>query len=207
MQSALVSMVLFTLIGGITPGPVNVIASNLGARLGWAGAWPHVLGASLGYVAVVGLMGAGLQIALEHAPSLSRTIQWMGAAYLLYRAFRIGTAVPRGLPGADGAEQPAVQPRWNGLRSGFLTQTLNPKGWLVSMSGVGMFVAGSPDEALYLTLFSAISLVICFAAVSVWAGLGVLIKGWLCDALHERWFNRLCALGLALCVLPMVRMA
>jgi threonine/homoserine/homoserine lactone efflux protein len=75
------------------------------------------------------------------------------------------------------------------------------------MSGVGMFVAGSPDEALYLTLFSAISLVICFAAVSVWAGLGVLIKGWLCDALHERWFNRLCALGLALCVLPMVRMA
>jgi threonine/homoserine/homoserine lactone efflux protein len=162
-----------------------------------------VAGASIGYVVVVGLMGAGLQIALDQYPSLSRYVQWLGAAYLLYLALRIGTAVPSGVRGAEGAP-PAVQPIWRGMWSGFLTQTLNPKGWLVSMSGVGMFVAGAPDEALYLWLFSGISLVICFAAVSVWAALGVLIKDWLRDALHERWFNRLCALGLALCVLPMV---
>lgn len=206
MQSILVSMVLFTLIGGITPGPVNVLASSLGARLGWTGAWPHVLGASLGYGVVVGLMGAGLHVVLQNYPSVTGYVQWLGAAYLLYLAFRIGTAAPRCVTDASGKSQDPPQ-KWRAMWGGFLTQTLNPKGWLVSMAGVGMFVAGKPDEALYLTFFSAISLVICFAAVSVWAALGVLIKDWLRDARHERWFNRLCAVGLALCVLPMVGIA
>ena len=203
MQAVLVSMVVFALIGGITPGPVNVLAANLGARWGWQGAWPHVLGASIGYCAMVGAMGSGLQLLLAQHPTATLHIQWLGAGYIFYLAFRIGTA--------SAGTPPKVNPLWKfrstqlqGLWSGFLTQTLNPKGWLVAMSGIGMFVAGAADEVLHLQVFCAVSLVVCFIAVSAWAGLGAAIKGWMAEPQHQRWFNRSCALALAACVLPML---
>lgn len=203
MQAVLVSMVVFALIGGITPGPVNVLAANLGARWGWQGAWPHVLGASLGYCAMVGAMGSGLQLVLAQHPSITYAIQWLGAGYLLYLALRIATASPSAATDAN-PHRLLRSTRWQGMWSGFLTQTLNPKGWLVALSGIGMFVAGAADEVLYLQAFCAVSLVVCFIAVSVWAGLGAAIKDWMTDPAHQRWFNRGCALALAACVLPML---
>ncbi|QDL53971.1 LysE family translocator [Rhodoferax aquaticus] len=206
MQSVWVSMAFFALVGGITPGPVNVIASSLGARWGWSAAWPHVLGASLGYCAMVGAMGSGLQLALAQRPELAHYTQWLGATYLLYLAFRIGTSEPSGA--MDSSPSKSVRPtRPQALWGGFLTQTLNPKGWLVAMSGVGMFVAGSADETLYLQVFCVISFMACFVAVSAWAGLGLAIKEWMADPQHQRWFNRACGLALAACVWPMVSAA
>ena len=196
-------MVFFALVGGITPGPVNVMASSLGARWGWAGAWPHVLGASLGYCAMVGAMGSGLQLALAPHPALARYTQWLGAAYLLYLAVRIGTAAPSTALQSGGPA--SLRPRTaQGLWGGFLVQTLNPKGWLVAMSGVGLFVVGAADEALALLVFCVISLVVCFVAVSAWAGLGLAIQAWMVQAPFQRWFNRACGLALAVCVWPMV---
>ena len=55
-----------------------------------------------------------------------------------------------------------------------------------------------------LQVFCAVSLVVCFIAVSFWAGLGAAIKDWMADPQHQRWFNRGCALALAACVLPML---
>lgn len=202
MQSVWVSMVFFALVGGITPGPVNVMASSLGARWGWAGAWPHVLGASLAYCVMVGAMGSGLQLVLSRHPALARYTQYAGAAYLLYLSVRIGTAAPStGVPsgGAANMRPGTLQGVWGG----FWVQALNPKGWLVAMSGVGMFVAGAADESLYLIVFCAISLTVCFAAVSVWAGLGLAIQAWMRQAPFQRWFNRACGLALAACVGPM----
>ena len=205
MQAVLVSMVVFALIGGITPGPVNVLAASLGARWGWQGAWPHVLGASLGYCAMVAAMGSGLQLLLAQHPSVTFYIQWLGVGYLLYLAARIATVAPSAAPAVNTLRQ-LRSTQWQGLWSGFLTQTLNPKGWLVAMSGIAMFVAGAADEAHYLQVFCAVSLVVCFVAVSAWAGLGAAIKDWMAEPKHQQWFNRSCALALAACVLPMLPM-
>lgn len=203
MQSVWFSMVSFAMVGAITPGPVNVMASSLGARSGWGGAWPYVLGASLGYGAMVGAMGSGLQLVLAQHPEVARYVQWLGAAYLLYLAIRIATATPHEAVRC-GTGTAARITAWQGLWSGFLTQILNPKGWLVAMSGVGMFVAGAAEEALYLRVFCSISLVVCFVGVSVWAGLGLAIKEWMVDRQHQQWFNRVCGLALAACVWPML---
>ena len=203
MQSVVVSMALFALVGGITPGPVNVLAANLGARSGWGGAWSHVLGASIAYGFMVWLMGAGLHQVLERAPGITTTIQWLGAGYLLYLGVRIATAAPMG-GGTPAAAAISGQSNWRRASGGFLTQALNPKGWLVSMSGVALFVAGAPAEGLYLAVFCGVSFIVCFMAVSVWAVIGVFIGEWLDGAHNQRWFNRLCGLALALCVWPML---
>jgi threonine/homoserine/homoserine lactone efflux protein len=42
-------MSLFVLIGAITPGPVNIIATSSGVRFGFTRTLPHVLGAMISY--------------------------------------------------------------------------------------------------------------------------------------------------------------
>jgi threonine/homoserine/homoserine lactone efflux protein len=51
------------------------------------------------------------------------------------------------------------------ITSGFLTQALNPKAWLVALSGVTLFALPHPDAQRTLWLFCAVSFVACMAGV------------------------------------------
>ncbi len=206
MQAVWMSMGLFALAGAISPGPVNVIASALGAGQGFLRALPHVLGATLSYCGVVWLMGSSLQALLVAYPEISQTTQYLGAAYLLYLALRIALATPSP-PGAGSIRSTALKVWSQGLMQGALTQALNPKAWLVALSGVGMFVPSGPDSAPRLLLFCAISGVVCFASVSVWAALGKLIRRWLAHEAYQKAFNRLLAALLVLAVYGMLMQA
>ena len=45
MITVLLSMSIFALIGAITPGPVNIIATSSGATFGFVRTLPHIPGA------------------------------------------------------------------------------------------------------------------------------------------------------------------
>lgn len=196
-------MGLFALAGAISPGPVNVVASALGAGQGFARAMPHVVGATLSYCAVVWLMGTSLQMVFVAYTAIAHITQYVGAAYLLYLAFRIATAQPG--PVAASPNTSSTMKVWTqGLLQGALTQSLNPKAWLVALSGVGMFVPSGPDSTQRLLVFCAISGVVCFVSVAAWAALGKLIRHWLAHAVYQRMFNRLLAALLVLAVYGML---
>lgn len=200
MSAVWMPMVFFALAGAISPGPVNVIASSLGARDGFVRALPHVAGASLSYCAVVLLMGAGMQALLT--PALATVAQYTAAAYLLYLAVRIASAPAQAM---DALAAPSTRRQaWAGLLQGASVQSLNPKAWLVALSGVSLFVPLDAQHTSRLWLFCAISGIVCFLSVAVWAALGTLIRQWLHDLRYQRLFNRSLALMLALTVLPML---
>lgn len=194
-------MVLFTLAGAISPGPVNVIASSLGARQGFWRALPHVAGASLSYCAVILLMGSGMQVLLQTWPALVMASHYAGALYLLYLAARIALA-PAAAP--DGSADTHDTDWRHKALQGVLTQSLNPKAWLVALSGVSLFVPPSPASAARLWLFCAISGVVCFVSVACWAIVGTLIRRWLRQPRHQLVFNRALAGLLVLTVLKML---
>ena len=197
MLSILLPMFLFCLAGAISPGPVNVIAAHLGARLGFVRALPHVLGASLSYAAIVWLVGRGLGGVLQAYPALAQGLQYLGAAYLLYLSARIASAPPR------SAEAPAPEARSAWLQ-GVLSQSLNPKAWLVALSGVGLFVAAGPDSPALLRVFCAMSGGVCCVSVGAWAALGTVLRRWLAPARHQLLFNRAMALMLVAAVAAML---
>jgi threonine/homoserine/homoserine lactone efflux protein len=202
MPAVWISMALFALAGAISPGPVNVIASSQGARHGFLRALPHVVGASLSYCAVVLLMGGGMQWLLQTWPALTTVTQYAGALYLLYLAAKIALAPTQTLSTTD---TPAPRAHWQrDALQGALTQGLNPKAWLVALSGVSLFVPAGTDADLRLWLFCAISGVVCFGSVACWAALGTLIRQWLQPAHHQRLFNRVMAGLRVLTVLDMV---
>lgn len=190
----LVAMATFAAVGAVTPGPVNVLAIRHGARRPWRLPLLFVLGASLSYTLVVWAMGSGAGLLLGH-PMLVRAGQWAGAAYLLYLAWRIATAPVHPPAGEAGAG------RAGGLAAfvqGAMLQALNPKAWLVALSGVALFTLPQPDPPAALRLFCAVSFVACLLGVGFWAVLGVGLTRWLSTPARQRRLHR--ALAALLCL-------
>ena len=178
-------MFVFALIGAITPGPVNIIATGAGANFGFRGALPHVLGATISYTLIVFLMGIGVNTALIVFPKIAMTLQYLGGAFLLYMAYKIATATPFD---AKEIEEASTKSRPTFIE-GALAQGLNPKAWLVSMSGVSLFVSPNTPASLYLLIYCLISFVCCFIGVSTWGAIGHLIGRFLSTPKRQIIFN------------------
>ncbi|MEH6566545.1 MAG: LysE family transporter [Halopseudomonas sp.] len=183
MLTLVCSMLAFSLVGSVAPGPVCVVAVAAGAQAGLWRSSAYVLGASLGYTLMVLLVGLGLLGSLQHQPQLVRVLSWLGAGYLLYLAWRLATAQVA-LAGSDAADQVP------GFWAGALAQWLNPKAWLFSTSGIGLFVSGNPASTQTLLLFCMLSLLMCLLGVGSWALAGHLLGQRLPGARAMRCFNR-----------------
>ncbi|EKG32182.1 LysE family translocator [Pseudomonas avellanae] len=193
-MSLLISMAAFALASSITPGPVNIVALSAGARYGF---WPgmrHVLGATLGFTLLLLLIGFGLHETLQQWPFLTRIIQWAGVAFLLYMAFRLATDSGRLSVSEQGSGPSMLQ--------GAIMQWLNPKAWLASIAGMGVFVANG--EALLIWQFAAIYCVVCYLSLGCWAFAGSFLSHYLRSAAGVRVFNRVMTLLLVGCALYLV---
>ena len=181
------SMAAFALASSITPGPVNLVALNCGARFGFRASARHITGATVGFTMLLLLIGLGLYELLERAPILMRGIQWGGVAFLLYMAWRLAVD--------DGRLEPATAGNGPSLLDGALMQWLNPKAWLASVAGMGLFAANG--DVLRVWLFAGLYFVICYGSIACWAGAGAFLSRYLQEPGRVRWLNRTMALLLA----------
>lgn len=190
-MSVLISMATFALASSITPGPVNIVALSAGVRFGLRASLRHVLGATLGFTLLLLLIGFGLNETLQQWPFLTRIIQWAGVAFLLYMAFRLACD-----DGQLSVEQAQARPTmWQGA----LMQWLNPKAWLASIAGMGVFVADGQPTLIWQ--FAAIYLVVCYLSLACWSVAGAHLSQYLRSAARVRVFNRVMALLLVGCAL------
>lgn len=207
MLSSVLAMAGFALAGAITPGPVNVLALRHGNGRAVA-AFCYVLGASLSYALIVWLMGQSGQWLLKQ-PELLRWAPRVCALYLLWLAWQLARA-----PGAHGqaARQsaPASLPASPGgaFVQGVAIQSLNPKAWLVALSGIGMFVAPLAAQQVSLPsallLFCTVSLLACLLGVGCWAALGHALTRWLNTPLRRQRLNQALAMVLVASVVSML---
>lgn len=203
MQAVGWSMAVFALLGAVTPGPVNVLAVRHGLSRHARVPVAFVLEASASYALVVALTGLGAGQVLSH-PMVVQTARWLGAAYLLLLAWRVATspgAAPWHARGTAGATRGA----WGAFGEGFALQALNPKAWLVALSGVSLFVLTQPHPATALALFCGVSLLACAIGVGIWAAGGRLLVDWLEPPARRRLFQRALGGALAITVLGMLR--
>ncbi|MEH6446075.1 MAG: LysE family translocator, partial [Oceanospirillaceae bacterium] len=180
--------------GAASPGPVNIIATSSSVNFGFKRTLPHVLGASASYGLIVFLVGIGLNQVLLDVPMFSQWLKYVGALFLLYMAYKIATS--KASSDASGAVTTAPS-----FLQGALTQGLNPKAWLVSMSGVAVFVTPNTPAFTYLIIFTVLSFVVCFLGVSIWAVAGHMMGSLISQ--YQIMFNRIMGLLLGLAVVSM----
>jgi threonine/homoserine/homoserine lactone efflux protein len=192
----LIAFVAFAFVTSVTPGPNNTMLLASGANFGLRRTLPHMLGISLGLMLLVLSVGLGLGQLFEQVPLLYSVLRYVGAAYLLYLAWKIANA------GAPNSQASA-----NGKPFSFLQaaafQWVNPKAWIMA---IGAITTYTPQEnfAVNVLLISALFAAVNCPTMSVWTVLGSLLRNWLQDARRLRIFNIGMALLLVVSLYPII---
>ncbi|WP_321898566.1 LysE family translocator [Paraburkholderia heleia] len=186
-MSTALSMAAFALATSITPGPVNIVALSAGARHGLRASLRHVTGATVGFTLLLLLIGLGMQELLARLPILTRALEWAGVAFLLYVAYRLATD--------DGRVDSSNAARGPSLMAGATMQWLNPKAWLASVAGMGLYAASGENARVWQ--FAAIYFVVCYVSIACWAWAGASLRQALREPSRVRFVNRAMALLLA----------
>jgi threonine/homoserine/homoserine lactone efflux protein len=193
----MIAFLIFAVVAAITPGPSNVMVTAAGANLGILRGLPCLLGVAAGMGLMMFLVPLGLGSLVLTYPLLLRALNWCGAAFLLWLAWKIATA-------SQIVSATAGSPV--GFVRAAIFQWVNPKSWLVSVSAAGTFLdveAGSPvvQAALLGGLFFCAALVSC----SAWLVFGAAIQRLLTSERRLRTFNITMGALLALSVVLIVR--
>ncbi|WP_394827819.1 LysE family translocator [Pendulispora albinea] len=183
-----------------TPGPNNVMVMSSGANHRYRRTVPCLLGMSVGCTFIVALSAAGLGVVFNREPRLRTVLFFVGAAYLCWLAWQIGSSgAPAGVEA--NARAPARKPL--SFLQGAVFQFANPKTWLM---GINIVVLFSLPGAAFIPSMAAVCtivLLVSFFSMSLWAGFGVAIHHRFRTERAWRIFNIVMALLLLACV-PML---
>lgn len=194
LPEQLLAFSLFTLAGAVTPGPNNTISTLSGATFGFRRTLPQMLGVSIGYPLMLAALGLGLGEVFKHVPWLHGAMRYVGAAFLIYLAWKL---VRANAPEAKGTAQPV------GFVEAFFFQWLNPKAWSIALGALAAFTTpGLPASDFFreVAIFTAISAIITFPALVLWCLFGVAISAMLKDEKKRRIFNYALAVILVLSI-------
>ena len=189
------SLLLFSFVSSITPGPNNIMLFASGVNFGLRRTWPHAIGIAIGFGVLLACIGFGLGILLTQVPVLFTAIKLFGGAYMLYLAWRIANSGP--VEVNEGAARPMT------FMEAALFQWVNPKAWVMAMVAMSAYTSeGSYALNVWIVVFAFCF--VNFPSVSLWAGFGQAMRRFLQDPVKLRVFNISMALGLVLSLWPML---
>ncbi|RMV42625.1 Amino acid transporter LysE [Pseudomonas syringae pv. helianthi] len=191
----LLAFTLFAFVTSITPGPNNMMLLASGVNFGFSRTLPHMLGISIGFFVLVLAVGFGLGSVFKAWPVLYTILRYVGAAYLLYLAWKIATSKP-------ASDEVDSQGKPLGFMSAALFQWVNPKAWIMAIGAISTY---TPMQGYFynVVVISAVFALINLPSVGVWAGFGSLLRNVLREPLGLRLFNGVMALLLVASLYPL----
>ncbi|CZT28527.1 LysE family translocator [Pseudomonas cerasi] len=191
----LLAFTLFAFVTSITPGPNNMMLLASGVNFGFSRTLPHMLGISVGFFVLVLAVGFGLGSVFKAWPVLYTILRYVGAAYLLYLAWKIATSGPAS-DNVDSHRKPLS------FMSAALFQWVNPKAWIMAIGAISTY---TPMQGYFynVLVISAVFALINLPSVGVWAGFGSLLRNVLRDPLGLRIFNGVMAALLVASLYPL----
>ncbi len=163
-----------------TPGPNNALLASSGARFGFRATLPHAMGVALGFPLMCFAMALGLGGVFLATPLLGEALRWIGAALLLWIAWKTFNAKPPG-EGATNARP------WTFLEATAF-QWVNPKAWIMAISMISQFVTGRAP-LVEAAVVSGVYAVVGLTSANGWAGFGAALQRFLRTPLRLRLFN------------------
>lgn len=193
----LAALLVYAFVTSITPGPNNLMLLSSGVNFGFVRSVPHMLGIGIGFVVLLLAVGFGLGAILTAFPALHTALKVAGAAYLLYLAWKIAMA-----RSVNSTSKHDARPLTFLDAAAF--QWVNPKAWVMAITAMAVYTV--PESPFLSVLLIALAFgVVNLPSVSVWAGFGTALRGFLSDPVRLKWFNIAMGLLLAATLWPMLR--
>ncbi|PTS83438.1 lysine transporter LysE [Pseudomonas sp. HMWF032] len=190
----LLAFIAFAFVTSVTPGPNNMMLLASGVNFGLRRSLPHMFGISLGFMLLVASVGLGLGQLFEQVPLLYSVLRYLGAAYLLYLAWKIANS------GAPDSQSNAAGKPFSFLQAAAF-QWVNPKAWIMAIGAITTYTPPDNFVVNVLVIAALFALVNC-PSVGLWTVAGSLLRNWLSNARALRVFNISMALLLVASLYP-----
>lgn len=194
--TALSAAMMFALAMSITPGPNNTMLLASGVNFGFRRTLPHMLGVTCGCMIMMIAIALGLGQVFTRVPALYSAMEVASVAYLLYLAWKIATS------GSFSVGEANERPMTFLHAAAF--QWVNPKAWMMAVSGVTAFHLNDNlliNAALLTISFAIVNL----PSITVWAAFGLGVRRFLSGARALRAFNWSMAALLVASIVPVFR--
>ncbi len=190
----LLALLAFCAAMSFSPGPNTTLATALAANYGLKRALRFCLAVPAGWTLLMLASGLGLGALVTGLPALTWAIKLVGAAYMLWLAFKLAGAGQ--LAQIDASRLDVTFAQGVGL------QFLNIKAWMLALTLTAGWVvnaSGQPstNPGERLLIITLLMLAFAFASNFLYALVGSLLRQWLSRGARLLWFNRALALVLA----------
>jgi threonine/homoserine/homoserine lactone efflux protein len=195
MLEMILPLTVFGFVSSITPGPNNVMLTASGSAFGFRRSVPHMLGITLGFPVMIFTVGLGLGEIFIKYSQVHLALKYVGAAYLLYLAWRIAQS---GQPGDSDAK---------GRPLSFLEaaafQWVNPKAWMMAVSSIPAFTTIGGNYYAELLVITLVWGLLCIPSCLTWCLFGVAIRQLIRTPETARIVNYGLAVLVALSIVPL----
>jgi threonine/homoserine/homoserine lactone efflux protein len=157
----LLSMISFSFVMSITPGPVNIMIISSGINNGFRKTFSFISGATIGFTLLLFIIGLGLSNIYILYPKLFSIMEIIGSLFIMYMGYKITRST-------DDLKTQSHTKQTPKFYEGFLLQWINPKAWIASISGVSMFITNNTS----LLIFIIIYFFVCYLSLSFWGVVG-----------------------------------
>jgi threonine/homoserine/homoserine lactone efflux protein len=194
-MDSLLPLLGFAVATSVTPGPNVLMVASSAATRGWRATLPHMLGITVGFGAMLVLVGLGLAGPLLASPMLHGALRWVAVAWMLWLAWKIATAPLAG----EGKPRPLL-----GFRGAALFQWVNPKAWMIAAAVIPAFTLPGQAMLPQVLLIAGVFVAVSMPCLFIWAGIGTAAAQLLREPARLRAFNIVMALLLVASLLPML---
>ena len=189
------SFVAYACATTFLPGPNNILLLAAAGQFGLKKSVPLLLGIWSGLVTVMLIAGSFCSILGKLVPQLAPYFKYIGAAYILYLAWKTYSRKPVSSGSADTSKPLR-------FRDGFLLQFLNVKVIMLGLAGYpGYFLPQGQSVGLVI-LFALTMTACCGTGNLIWAVTGSLLFRFYNR--HYRVINALMAILLVYCAVKIV---
>lgn len=192
----LTAFILFAFVSSITPGPNNTMLLASGVNFGVRRSIPHAMGISIGFMLMVLGVGFGLGELFKAWPPLYSILRYVGAAYLLYLAWKIATSGPIA---GDGAGTRKPLSFWGAAAF----QWVNPKAWVMAVGAITTYTPAQ-GYVLNVIVIAALFALVNLPSVGIWVMFGSALRNLLQNPRWLMLFNVLMALLLVISLYPLL---
>jgi threonine/homoserine/homoserine lactone efflux protein len=166
MSFNFIGYLIFASVTCITPGPNNLMLFSYGKAYGFDDSGKVMIGIGLGFFTMLCLAGYGVAEVIANSATLGFVLRIIGSLWMLYLAFVLSKMSIEIMPG---------ETKRIAFGQAFLQQFVNPKAWIMAISGASAFMPNSDNIHLNVFIFAMFFALVGIPAMIIWLKLGDVI--------------------------------
>ena len=182
------NFLIYCFLTAYTPGANNLLSMSNAARWGFRRSFPFNIGITVGFLIVMSVCTVFSTTLHTVLPQIQWIMQVLGAAYLLYLAFKVWRS---------SSDFKAGEGKGASFLSGMVLQFVNPKIYLYAITAMSLYILPVYDSPLALACFALLLTGIGASGSFVWALFGAAFCRFFSN--HAKAVNWVMALLLVYC--------